>query len=248
VTLGLALIGNIAHFWWMRLRAPWTVERRALWLHFACARVMKAMGIGCHIEGDVPTNGLVVSNHLSHIDIILLGAIMPCFFVSKTEVERWPYFGQAARSGGALFLDRSKRSSASLVARQIGARLKLPVPVLVFPEGTSTDGSEVLRFHTALFEPAIAAGAPITAASIRYVIEGVPESELCWFGDALFLPHLFRVLRTKGFHAEVRFGIPRVYADRRIAAKSTHDEAAAMRGAPIGMDASEVIPSLSRAE
>ena len=63
-------------------------------------------------------------------------------------------------------------------------RLKLPIPVLLFPEGTSTDGTQVLRFHSRLIDPATKAGAPITAAAIRYVIEGgVEERELCWFGD-----------------------------------------------------------------
>ena len=231
MTLALALAVNITHYWLMRLHEPWTLERRALWLHFACRRVVNAMGVRVKVEGAIPARGLVVSNHLSHIDIPILGTILPLFFVSKTEVGSWPYFGRAARSGGALFIDRSKRSSANTVVQEIAKRLSLPVPVLVFPEGTSTDGSAVMRFHTGLFEPAAVAGAPVTAAAIRYVIEGyVPERELCWFGDQLFLPHLWRVLSTRGFCAQVRFGEERVYADRRSAAKATHDEVAAMRG------------------
>ena len=233
----------------MRLRAPFTLQRRALWLQAACRRVSSAMGVESRVEGHVPTHGLVVANHLSHIDILILGAAMPCFFVSKAEIGRWPYFGRAARSGGALFIDRSKRSSASFVAQQISERLSLPVPVLLFPEGTSTDGSEVLRFHTGLFEPAVAAGAPITSAAIRYVIDGgIPERELCWFGDALFLPHLFKVLRTQGFHAVVRFGQPRVYADRRTAAETTRDEVATARGASISQPEPDDVRSLSRVE
>jgi 1-acyl-sn-glycerol-3-phosphate acyltransferase len=109
-------------------------------------------------------------------------------------------------------------------------RLQMPIPVLLFPEGTSTDGSQVLPFHSRLIHPATEAGAPITAAAIRYVIEdGTPERELCWFGDALFLPHLWKTLGTAGFSAEVRFGEPRVYPDRRTAAEATHAEIEAMR-------------------
>lgn len=249
MTLGVALAACIAHYWLMRLRAPYTLERRALWLHFACRRVMAAMGVACRVEGQVPTHGLVVANHLSHIDIVILGAIMPCFFVAKAEVGSWPYFGRAAQSGGALFIDRSRRSSADEVAREIAQRLKLSVPVLLFPEGTSTDGSVVLRFHTGLFEPAVAARAPVTAAAIRYVIDGgIPERELCWFGDALFLPHLLRVLRTKGFCAEVHFGAPRVYASRRMAAQATHGEIAAMRGDAGPRPEPDDVRSLSQVE
>ena len=208
-----------------------TLERRAVWLHRSCQRVAAAMGIRYKVHGAAPTRGLLVSNHLSYLDIAIYGAIAPVFFIAKAEVANWPYFGQAARVGGALFIDRSRRSSASDVARQMGERLRLPMPVLLFPEGTSTDGSEVLRFHTGLFEPAIAQQAPVTAAAISYIIErGVAESELCWFGDALFLPHLWKTLGTRGFSAEVRFAEPAVYADRRAAAERAHSEVARMRG------------------
>jgi 1-acyl-sn-glycerol-3-phosphate acyltransferase len=116
------------------------------------------------------------------------------------------------------------------VANQITERLKLPVPVLLFPEGTSTDGSQVLRFHSRLIDPATSAGAPITAAAIRYVLEdGTPERELCWYGDESFVTHLLKVLGVAGFSAEVTFGEPRIYSNRRTAADETHAEVTAMR-------------------
>jgi 1-acyl-sn-glycerol-3-phosphate acyltransferase len=116
------------------------------------------------------------------------------------------------------------------VADKITERLKLPVPVLLFPEGTSTDGSRVWRFHSRLIDPATSAGAPITAACVRYVVaDGTPERELCWFGDAAFLPHLWKALGAAGFTAEVQFGKPRIYPNRRTAADATHDEVAGMR-------------------
>jgi len=207
------------------------------------------MGVRYSVAGTVPSRGLVVSNHLSHIDILIYGAITPAFFVSKAEVRRWPYFGRAARTGGALFIDRSSRWSARIVALQIAERLMLPVPVLLFPEGTSTDGSQILRFHSALFEPAAQGAFPVTAAAIRYVLEdGMPERELCWYGDTLFLPHLIKLLGARGFSAQVRFGQARVYPDRRTAAIATHDEVADLRAILIAAGASEAIPSLSRAD
>jgi 1-acyl-sn-glycerol-3-phosphate acyltransferase len=184
------------------------------------------------VEGQPPACGLVISNHLSYLDIIIISATMPCFFVAKMEIDDWPFFGKAARSGGTIFLDRSSLASAMTVAEQMTERLKLPVPVLLFPEGTSTDGAEVLRFHSRLIDPATSTGAPITAAAIRYVIEGnVEERELCWYGDEEFITHLWKVLGVTGFSAQLRFGEPRVYPHRRVAADQTHAEITAWRAA-----------------
>jgi 1-acyl-sn-glycerol-3-phosphate acyltransferase len=129
-----------------------------------------------------------------------------------------------------MFVDRSSRASAVAVTQQVAERLKGPLPVLFFPEGTSSDGSTVLRFHSRLFTPATETGVPVTAAAIRYAIEdGTPERELCWFDDTLLLPHLWKALGTAGFCAEVYFGEPHVYSHRRVAADQTHKEITAWR-------------------
>jgi 1-acyl-sn-glycerol-3-phosphate acyltransferase len=118
------------------------------------------------------------------------------------------------------------------VAEQMTERLKLPVPVLLFPEGTSTDGAQVLRFHSRLIDPATTAGAPITAAAIRYAIDGdVEERELCWYGDEKFITHMWKVLGVTGFSAQLRFGEPQIYSGRRVAADQTHAEITAWREA-----------------
>lgn len=229
VALAFVLIISIVRFWLMRLSGPRTLERRARWVQDTCIRVLRSMDIQSKAEGEIPTHGLVVSNHLSYLDIVVLSAAMPCFFIAKSEISEWPYFGKAARVGGTLFIDRSSLSSAGRVATMISERLSVPIPVLFFPEGTSTDGT-LLRFHSRLFEPAIAAGAPVTAVSIRYVArDGSPERELCWFGDDSFGPHLLKTLKSPGFHAELSFGKPRVYEHRRTAAKETFAEIAALR-------------------
>ena len=118
------------------------------------------------------------------------------------------------------------------VAEQMSERLKLPipVPVLLFPEGTSTDGAQVLRFHSRLIDPATSGGVPITWAAIRYEIAGgMQERELCWYGDEGFMTHLWKVLGVKGFSAQLHFGEPRIYSDRRVAADETHAEITAWR-------------------
>jgi 1-acyl-sn-glycerol-3-phosphate acyltransferase len=199
-------------------------------MHSTCRHAISSLGICFRIEGQPPAHGLLVSNHLSYLDILIYGAALPCFFVSKAEISRWPFIGAMGRANGTIFLERSSRASAERVAAIIAKRLALQVPVLLFPEGTSTDGTKLYRFHPRLFEPAVTAGAPVTAASVRYVLgDGAEEKKLCWFGDAPFLPHLWRTLGTTGFFVELRFGKPKIYPDRRSASDSTHAEIAAMR-------------------
>ena len=230
VALVLALALCVVRYWLLRLRGPITLERRALWTQQAARGILTGVGINYSVDGTPPDHGLVVANHLSYLDILILSAAMPCFFVAKMEIGGWPFFGKAARTGGTIFLDRSSLASAMTVADQMTERLKLPVPVLLFPEGTSTDG-QMLRFHSRLIDPATTAGVEITTAAIRYVLEdGTPERELCWFGDDAFLPHLMKVMCVAGFSARVRFGQPHVYPDRRVAADATYDEIATMRG------------------
>jgi len=232
VALAFALILCILRYWSLRIRGPLSLERRAEWLEGSSRAVLASLGVRYRVQGRPPANGIVVSNHLSYLDIAIFSAAMKCFFVAKAEISKWPYFGEAARLGGTLFIDRSSRASAEEVAAQIAERLALPVPILFFPEGTSTDGTSVLHFHSRLFEPAIRAQSPITAACVRYALaNGREERELCWYGDEGFLPHLWKTLGTPGFVAEISFGEPRVYADRRTAARKTHDEVEAMRSA-----------------
>jgi 1-acyl-sn-glycerol-3-phosphate acyltransferase len=194
--------------------------------------MLASLDIAYKVDGQPPTHGLVVCNHLSYIDILVLSAAMPCFFVAKIEIGGWPFFGKAARCGGTIFVDRSSLASALSVAEQMTERLQLPIPipVLLFPEGTSTDGSEVIRFHSRLIDPATSLRVPITTAAVRYAVaDGTPEIELCWYGDETFVNHLWKVLGVGGFEADVRFGESRVYTDRRIAADETRAEIAEMR-------------------
>lgn len=232
VAVGSAIILCIVRFWLLHLRGPLTLERRARWVQQTARGILASLGIEYRLEGQPPTRGLVVCNHLSYIDILVLSAAMPCFFVAKIEIGGWPFFGKAARSGGTIFVDRSSLASAQSVAEQMTERLMLPIPipVLLFPEGTSTDGSEVIRFHSRLIDPATSLRVPITTVAIRYAIEdGTEERELCWYGDETFVNHLWKVLGVAGFEADLRFGESHVYTDRRRAADETRAEITAMR-------------------
>ena len=247
VALAFTIFGRILVGGLKRLRGPMTPVERALWLQRSARKVLASAGIEWSVAGEPPTGGLVVSNHLSYLDVAAFAAAMPCVLVSKIEVSRWPVFGTTARLAGTMFIDRSSRASAEAVALEIAGRLNRPVPILVFPEGTSTDGTEMLKFHSRLFEPVVAAGAPITAASIGYAAEGgVPESELCWFGDEEFLPNLWRVLGVSGLAVQVVFGEPRVFPDRRTAARETQAEVKAMRSIRQGAVHSEADEMVTR--
>lgn len=230
VALGLLLIFCMLRSLWMRLLGPDTLERRAQWNHSCALMVMAALGIRLKITGKPPDRGLLVSNHLSYLEVLIFGAALPCYLVSKAEIATWPFFGPLARAGGTLFVDRGSRASAEAVTEEIAERLKGTVPVLFFPEGTSTDGSRLLRFHSRLYTPAVDAGIPVTAAAVRYVPEdGSPERDLCWFGDEEFLPHIWKVLGGPDFTAQLHFGEPRIYTNRRGAANETYAEIQAMR-------------------
>jgi 1-acyl-sn-glycerol-3-phosphate acyltransferase len=236
VALAWALTLCMVELVWARMVAfcsgeGFTPLRRARWLQRACKQVTRSLNIRFHVEGTPPANGLLVSNHLSYLDILIYSSALPCVFVSKAEVNRWPYFGFAARQGGTIFIDRTRRVSAQEVAQEMARRLNDPVPILVFPEGTSSDGAQVMRFHSSLFEPSVVQAAPVTAAAVRYESAGgAPERDLCWFGDESFVSHIMRTLGGPGFTAQLHFGQPCVYTDRRSAARESHDEVTRMRG------------------
>lgn len=235
VALALALLGCTLRYGRARLRGPLSLEQRALWLHGAVRSVLDSLGIAVRVEGCPPARGLLVANHLSYLDIAVLGAVAPCFFVARADLRAWPLFGSFARWAGSLFLDRASIASANAVAAEMAARFTLPVPVVLFPEATSTDGSRVLRFHSRLFHPAIDTAAPVTSATLRYTVDDgpqgpVPEREVCFYGDQEMAGRAWRLLGLSRVTAHVRFGEPHLYANSRTAADRTHDEIASTRG------------------
>ena len=140
-----------------------------------CARILSRMPVDVEIYGDSPRQGLVVSNHLSFMDMVLYGAACPCVFISKAEVLRWPIFGTAARMAGTVFVDRSRTAVGTTATANVEVALKEDVCVLLFPEGTSTDGSTLRPFHSAFYEPAIRAKAEVIAAAVAY-----PDGPTMW--------------------------------------------------------------------
>jgi 1-acyl-sn-glycerol-3-phosphate acyltransferase len=199
-------------------------------LHKWTAWLSRRLAIEIQVEGAPPAHGLIVSNHLSYLDILVFSSIAPCSFVSKREIKRWPGVGWAASTAGTIFIDRTRRSATRSIQPQMEAALANGAPLVLFPEATSTDGSSLLPFHSALFQPVIAAGAPITAACISYEIEeGDPRFDVCYWGEMSLLPHALKLFRKRGVRARVRFGsCARKFQDRKQAARELQDEVSAL--------------------
>ena len=218
-------------FAWLRVRKHrLTLADRAEWMQASCALVLRRLSISLETEGPLPASGLVVSNHLSYFDILLHASAGPRIFVSKTEVRSWPMFGWLARCGGTIFIVRGTRSGAMEAAIGIEYALRSGMMVVLFPEGTSTDGTTLLPFHSFLFEPAVEAESLVTASALSYESDGAEERDLCYYGDVNFITNLQDVLGRKGVHGKLHFdGRPRVYYNRRHAANDTWERVARLR-------------------
>ena len=227
---------------WRLLTMPWTPpsrRRRAAsqWLQRTAQGCQWILGLGFKCLGPVPDAGLLATNHLSYLDIIMLAALRPCVFVSKKEVRDWPIFGVCAKLGGTIFVDRSRRADVAGVSCQMRAALAEGLLIVLFPEGTSSGGDAVLPFKSALIEPALRLGCPVTAAAIGYSIEkGSASEEICFWKDMSLLPHLLNVFSMPSIRGELRCGAARVRSgDRKTLAVELHDETLALHAALFGL-------------
>lgn len=203
-----------------------SVRDRVLWLHRSSIRHAKWMGVRINVQGEIPRNGLIVANHVSYVDIVALSAVAACAFVSKKEVARWPLFGLYARLGATIFVDRERRSAVADVADEMRERLDAGVPLTLFPEGTSTDGCDVLPFRSSLFAPVVELGCPVTACALRYSLEGASVAdEVAYWRDMTLAPHLLNLLGKTGVTLDIHFGpSSRRTGDRKTLARDLHAE------------------------
>ncbi len=194
---------------WRHRKLPNNTSRTqcAEWLHEVCVQGLEAIRLQLTVRGIPPTQGLIVSNHLSYLDILCYSAAAPCVFVSKAEVEQWPIFGRYARWSGSVFVRRHDRGDAARANVKISASLTDGVPVVLFPEGTTTDGHRILRFHSSMLQPAIDIGAPITPCAIIYELDdGDPSREIAWWGDMTLMPHVWNMMSKQSIRATISFG------------------------------------------
>lgn len=212
---------------------PRTLAERGAWRGMWAGRILRSLGITMVVEGRPPASGLVVSNHMSYVDVLTLGSVLPAIFVSKSEVRGWPLVGPLITTGGTIFLERGKARAAAEANRAVAKTLAEDVPVVIFPEGTTTAGDRVLPFHGALFDSAVRQAVDIWPASVSYSFADGKDAAgtVAYFGDDTLMPHLMRLAGRNNVVAHVRFAAEPVAAvDRAAAAQASRTEVISLLG------------------
>jgi 1-acyl-sn-glycerol-3-phosphate acyltransferase len=222
---GVAVLALLEFFALMAAHAGIPDRRaRAHWLQRICRSVLRILHVQLHVTGLVPSRGLLVCNHLSYLDILVLSAITPCVFVSKCEVRHWPVFGWFASLAGTLFLRREKRWDVPRMTREMRRVLDTGALVVLFPEGTTSDGREVLPFKSSLLEPATRPSHGLSAGFIEYALhDGSVADEVCYWRDMTLVPHLFNLFGKRGLEARLCFTeLQQASSDRKQLARQLH--------------------------
>ncbi len=211
----------------LRVRGA-AVAGRACWMQRHARRVLRVLRVRPLYHGEPPGEGVLVSNHLGYLDILVYAARSPMVFVSKAEVARWPIFGWLSRLAGTLFIHRGRRADVARIGREMAAVVGEGTVVAFFPEGTSTGGEGVLPFHAGLLAPVVEWRWRVAPAAIRYRLpegEGCAAQEVAYWGEMRFGPHLLRLLGKSFIEAEVCYGHAEAAgADRRDLAVRLHAE------------------------
>jgi len=176
----------------------------------------RIVGVRVKVSGPIPQagGGLLVSNHLSYLDIIIDGSVLPVRYSAKADIAKWPGLGWYIGLSKPIWTDRNSKQKSKRALRSFTKTMKHGMYLIVYPEGTSSDGKHgILPFKSTSFEAAIIGNAPIIPALIRYKeIPGRPT--VCWYGDMTLLPHIWQVLKLPHIKAELRFLDP-IYPDGR---------------------------------
>jgi 1-acyl-sn-glycerol-3-phosphate acyltransferase len=208
--LGIALqFGRGA--WIVALRFPgWQKAQRLQAIQRWASQLLAILEIEVH-SNQLPQAdfaGLVVSNHLSWLDILVLQSLMPGSFVAKKEVRQWPVVGYLAQACATIFVDRSSPRSARSMVDDTAAAIAQGYAVVVFPEGTSSNGQNLGDFHANIFESAIQAQAPVQLLSLQYVdtATGKAASAAHFIDDMTLMASLKDVTGTSTIQARVHIG------------------------------------------
>lgn len=166
--------------------------------------VCRILGLRIQMQGRFdPEARLMVANHISWLDIIALGSQFPCLFIAKGDVAEWPVVGYLAKGIGTLFVKRGEARQTNATAELMAWRLRQGRRLLLFPEGTTTEGKTVLRFHSKLFQPAEHTRASVQAIALSY--QGKAKTAAPFIGDDEFLPHLFKLMQLDRIELTLHF-------------------------------------------
>lgn len=191
--------------------------------------MLERLGVELEIRGNPAFAGplLLVSNHISWLDIIVLHAARHCRFVSKANVRQWPIIGPLATGAGTLYVERESRRDAMRVVHRMVAALQAGDVLAVFPEGTTGDGTSVLPFHANLLQAAVSADSPVQPVALQYQ----PSRAVAYIGDDSLVGSIWRTLCAREVRAVVSFGSPQRAQgrERRTWARELRETIAAMR-------------------
>jgi 1-acyl-sn-glycerol-3-phosphate acyltransferase len=191
---------------------------------------LRAMGIRVRLRGALPARrALLVANHISWLDILVLLAVAECRLVAKTEVRGWPVIGKVAARTGTVFIDRVRPKSLPPTVAQLRAGLAGGAVFAVFPEGTTSCGRQVGPFRPAMFQAALDAHVPVVPVSLRFTTPGAmqPATAAAFIGAETLLASLRRIIAARGLTVRVRPAAaihPDAAATRRALARLASDE------------------------
>lgn len=190
-----------------------TREEKLTHIQAWCIKVLRIMRIHINISPSSTftwskATQLLVTNHVSWLDVLVIQALQPCVFVAKSEVSQWPLIGTMAKACGVIFVDRSSSSSARKMVDDVASALHHGYCVAGFPEGTSSEGHTVSLFHANLFEAAIHRHAEVLPLALRYT--DADTSALCqqvaFVGEIGFIESLHQVMCTSDLMVHVQIG------------------------------------------
>ena len=173
-------------------------------------QLLRIWGIDLEVRGKPVTLGpaLLVCNHISWLDIVVIHATRHCRFVSKSELRDWPVLGTLATGGGTLYIERAQRKDAMRMVKDMAKSLREGDVLAVFPEGTTGDGIGMLPFHANLIQSAIEAEAPIQPLALQFVDAKTNEFSMAarYIDDDTLLDSVWSTLNARGLKAVVNFG------------------------------------------
>jgi 1-acyl-sn-glycerol-3-phosphate acyltransferase len=197
----------------MRVQA-WSLQFLALW------------HIHLKVLGQPVPNGpaLLVCNHISWLDIVVIHAARHCRFVSKSDIRDWPLVGMLATGAGTLYIERTQRKDALRMVKDMASAMEAGDVVAIFPEGTTSDGLDLLPFHANLIQSAIQAQAPVQPMLLQFLNKQTREISFapCYIGDDTLIGSMWRTLKAPGITAVVHFGDLQ-HADGRDRRTWAHD-------------------------
>ncbi len=171
--------------------------------------------------------GIIVTNHVSWLDVFVLNTVMPMRFVAKSEVQQWPLFGWLCEQAQTLFIERGRARDAARINKQLVRLLQEGESLVVFPEGTTTDGRKVGAFHASLLQPAIDAQTPVHPVAIRYQdAHGRLSSAAAYIDEISFISSLWNILSCKSLHVRLiaTTSIHAADSDRRSVANQAREQ------------------------